>query len=124
MAQLLADLIYPVGTAAFYLIAMLLPMTFPDHQRWRYLLVGVCLSLGTFSLLLAASTSSYAVLEFEATRLYIRIVYGCAITLLLPFMAVYFRRTLELRVDMWWRAVRARLQEVLDDARQDRRNKT
>ena len=124
MAQLLADLVYPVGTVTFLLMAMLLPLTFPDRQRWRHLLVYACLSLGLFSGLLAASTARYAVLDFEATRIYLRIVYGCAIAFLLPFMAIYFRRTLELRARVWWHAVRARLQEVLDDARQDRRNKT
>ena len=107
LADFLAAVIFPVGTVTFLLTAILLPLTFPDRQRWRYLLVYACLSLGVYSFLLAATTAPYAVIEFEPSRVYIRLAYGAAMVFLVPFMVVYFHRALRLQGKLWFATLRA-----------------
>ena len=111
IADVLAAIVFPIGTAAFLAAAVLLPLTFPDRQPWRFLLVWACLGLSVFSLLLSASATPYATLEFEPTRLWLRVAYGATLCFLLPFMAIYFRRSLALRVQLWMYSVREWVRE-------------
>lgn len=117
ISVILAAVVFPIGTAAFLVAAVLLPLTFPDRQWWRFLLVWACLGLSVFSLLLAASTTPYAVLEFEPTRLWIRVAYGATLCFLVPFMVMYFRSALALRVQLWLYSVRGWLREQAERCR-------